>query len=666
VTAAVPYDGLPGIRDALAGLEERARGRLLPTLTLVGLAASLAYRAVERGPYYPGWDILGSAQGLQVLSTSPPAEALARLVRGIGQFRYWNSTDSVLYTLVPGALGRLWPYEFWAHWLTLALVVLTLCLILRFAGLGARRAWLVALAWGASSSLLSFSIAGYPYATGFLPHALALAIVTSPWLRARPLASLVAALAATELSWHLYEAGKTLVVVLVLGALIERSAPLATRAGWLAASAVQVVRILFRRGFNVDYVLTGADAGPRALGAAAGRTLEALAGGVDLPVVVPLGLLALVLVRRHRWLLVGGVASQLLTVVLAAAVDPAAIRPRRLLTTTFYCLTALAVFFAQSSLETGRRGLLRLALVTALVGGNLWQGADLWIFFRVPPPGRTQPLPFTFSSDDYFVAAGVSDLAREVRGHVDQGRTVVMLYNLNSETIADPEALLERVYLTTGHRRFERRVLAFGHRRCRYDCLPVRPLEVVEKDVTALAAELGNPVAFYKKALEPRRHVEEAKIVLAALTRKFAVRPGPDPAPGFGRLDLLPRRGVHPGVEIEAATEPLPLDLAWLAEPREPGKLVLTSPEGARPFRYEWSAVAVAREDTTVDLVLGCDGRLRLSVDGKPLVARRGLGFTLWRERVLLPRGRHALGLEYETRSGSGRLLLQAEAPLRE
>jgi hypothetical protein len=656
---------LPGIRDAVTGPEKRS-GRLLSALVLAGLVASLAYRAVERGSYYPGWDVLGPAQGLQVLSTSPLPEAVARLVRGAGQFRYWNSTDSLLYTLVPGALGRLWPYEFWAHWLTLALVVLTFFLILRFSGLASREAWLLGLAWGASSSQLSFSIAGYPYATGFLPHALALVIVTSPWLRARPLVSLAAALAATELSWHVYEAGKTLVVVLVLGALIERSAPLATRAGWMAVSAFHVVRVLLHRGFNVDYVIAGADTGPRAIGVAAGRVVEALAGGVDLPLVVPLGLLALVFVRRHRWLLVAGLASQVLTVVLAAAMDPVAIRPRRLLTTSFYCLTALAVFLAEASAAVGRQRLFRLALVTALFGGNLWQMADLWLFFRVPPAGRTQPLPFTFSPDDYFVAAGATDMAREVRAQVDQGRAVVMLHNLNSETIADPEALLERVYVTTGHSRFERQVLAFGHRRCRYDCLPIRPLEAVEQDVVALASAPGAPVAFYKKALEPRRHVEEAKIVLAALTRHFAVRPGTDPAPGFGRLDLLRQTSRRLSVAVEAPSEPLPLDLAWLAEPRAPGDLVRTSPDGERAFRYAWSATAVTAGDVAADLLLGCDGTLRVSVDGKPLVTREVAGFTLWRERVVFPRGRHAVDLEYRTRTGSGRLVFQLEAPLRD
>jgi hypothetical protein len=41
--------------------------------------------------------------------------------------------------------------------------------------------------------------------------------------------------------------------------------------------------------------------------------------------------------------------------------------------------------------------------------------------------------------------------------------------------------------------------------------------------------------------------------------------------------------------------------------------------------------------------------------------ARETTGLTFWRERRQLPPGRHALELAYETRSGAGRLLLEAE-----
>jgi hypothetical protein len=648
---------------------------VLPGAAFLSLGGSLLARAWGRGAYYPGWDILGPAHGLYVLSTRPLGQALETLYRGVPAFRYWNSTNSLLYTVVPGALGRVWPSEYWGHWLTLALVLLTFGLILHVAELPPRESWLLCLAWGASPALLSFSVAGYPYATGFLPHALALVIVTSPWLRARPLVSLVMAFLATELSWHVYEAGKTLIVVLVLGALLERRAPWTTRTAWLAASVVQVIRLLVQRGYNVDYVLGGAGRGPGALAAAAVSVLHALLlPVVDVPLLIPLGIVALLFVRRHRWLLIGGAASQLLTVVLATAVDPAAIRPRRFLTTSFYCMTALAIAFREAAPDEGRRSLRRLVIVTALLGGSLWQLADLWLFFRVPPSGRTQPLPFTFSQDDYTVAAAATDLAKRVRREVGAGLRVVMLYNLSSETLADPAGLLERLYLSMGHGAFVRSVLSFGSSRCRggagpsartrYDCLPIHPLGDSEHDLAALAAEGTQAVAYYKKRLAGRRHVQEAAVVLGALDHSFVLRPERDPAPGFGRLRLDRRSGaaVVP-VVIEDATEPLPLDLIWMPNPLDTGGRVRISPNGGQPFRYEWSADVVSRRNVAVDLLLGCDGGLRLILDGEPVLDRRNVGLALWRERWQVGEGRHAVRLEYETRGGPGRLLLEMETP---
>jgi hypothetical protein len=599
-----------------------------------------------------------------VLSTKPLGQALESLSRGVYAFRYWNSTNSLLYTLVPGALGRLWPSEYWGHWLTFALALLTFGLIHRIAELPLRQGWFIGMAWAASPALLSFSVSGYPYVTGFLPHALAFAIVTSRWLRARPLTSLAFALLVTELSWHVYEAGKTLVVVFVIAALSEREVQWSTRATWLAASVVQVIRLFGQRGYNVDYVLHGAGKGTAVLATAASSVVHALLlPVVDLPVVIPLGALTLLLVRRHRWLLLGGATSQLLTVVLATAVDASAIRPRRFLTTSFYCVAALAIAFKDAAPEEGRRSLTRLALVTALLGGSLWQVADLGVFFRVPPAGRTQPLPFTFSQDDYTVPVGASDLARQVRAEVAAGRRVVTLYNLSSETLADPPGLLERVYLGLGHGAFVRSVLSFGSSRCRYDCLPVRRLADSERDLAALAADSAEASAYYKKALAGRRHVEEAAVVLAALDRSFVIHPVHDPAPGFGRLRLDRRGSDALPVAVVGATEPLPLDLAWMPNPLEPAGRVRISPRGDRPFRYEWSGGVSARADVAVDLLLGCDGALRLTLDGEPQIDRRNVGFTLWRERLRLREGPHALRLQYEARRGTGRLVLKLEEP---
>ncbi len=609
--------------------------------------------------------MLGPAHGVNTLATFPLGEALARLARGVYSFRYWNATNSLIYTVLPGVLARVWPSPYWAHVLTLLLVVATFAAVWRVSELTLRHAWFLGLAWCASPALLSFAIAGYPYATGFLPHALALLIVTSRWLRERPLAALLAALAASELSWQLYEAGKTLTVLFIVGAIVERAAPAATRLAWLAASVLQAARLLLQRGYNVDYVASGTAAGWPSLLAAARRTAQALARPeVDLPLLVPLAILALPFTRRHRWLLAAGLFSQLATLVLAGAVEPEALRPRRWLTTTFYAIAILAVAFKDSFAGGGRaRALVRRTVVAALAAGGAWQAADAWLFFTVPPAGRTHPLPFTFSKDDYFVAAPVSDLAAEVESEVAAGRHVVLLYNLSSETPADPAALVERVYLTLGHERFLASVLSFGVRRCRLDCQPILPLEGIPAALTSLADSREPAVAFYKKALDPRRHVEESALVLDALAERFSIRPETDPAPGFGRLALQPRpQSIAAAATFERTSEPLPLDLAWLPNPRVPEERVRTSPAGDQAFRYVWSATAVAASPSSEDVLLGADGRLSVWVDGQRLLERSGAGFTLWRERLPLPPGRSHLEVRYQARSGAGRLVVRPQA----
>lgn len=147
---------------------------LISSLALFSVGFSLWMRIVCRGPYYPGWDVLGPAHGLFLVSTRSFWDAVVSVFHSTRHFQYWNHTNSLLYTLIPGYLGALWPWEYWAHLLTFALFMLTLWLVARVVDLPIRRSWILLLAWGASPAMLSFSVAGYPYITGLLPHALAL------------------------------------------------------------------------------------------------------------------------------------------------------------------------------------------------------------------------------------------------------------------------------------------------------------------------------------------------------------------------------------------------------------------------------------------------------------------------------------------------------------
>jgi len=521
---------------------------LLPCFAVASLASSLLVRIVLRGPYYPGWDVVGPAQGQYLLSTEPLWQALGQLLRAVRHFGYWNPTHSLLYTLAPGTLGRLWPWEYWGHALTLLLVLLSLWLVLRFTGLPPRSAWLLALAWGASPALLSHALAGYPYATGFLPHALALVIVTWERVRRNWLATLALCLAAVELSWHVYEPGKTLIAVLLAAALLERSVSPATRAAWVGASALQVWLLWAHPGSNLEVVLGDS---PRLTDFASGAAnlFDALLVDprLDLPVLPLLAVPALVFVKRHRWLVVFGLGSQLTLLLLLAARGPEFLFPRRYLTIACYCVVAIALAVRESLERPGSGRLLRHGLLAGLVAGNLWQIADQAAFFRRPYLENSPPLPYT-ATPDYTVRPASIRFARHIAAEVRRGQQVLLVYGFRvpSESIMDPASVLERLYLDLGHDRFVRSVHVFSSKRCRYDCLPIRPLRELRPFLDALAEGRGawrpEDVAVYYK-LEPGsgQYVDERTAIFAQIERRLELKPDPGAPPGFARLRLAVR-----------------------------------------------------------------------------------------------------------------------------
>jgi len=530
---------------------------LLPLLAVASALFSLFLRVALRGPYYPGWDVLGPAHGQYLLSNQPLWQAVRQLHRAVWHFRYWTPTHSLLYTLAPGAMGRLWPWQYWGHALTLLLVLLSLWLVLRFTGLSLRRAWLLALAWGASPALLSYSLAGYPYATGFLPHALALVIVT--WERARRswLLSLLSCLAATQLSWHVYEPGKTLIVVFLAAALLERSVLPATRAAWVVASLLQVWLLWTHRGSNLEVVLGGASH-LRDFGSGVSHLVDSLLlePRLDLPVLPLLAVAALCYVKRHRWLVVFGLSSQLAMLLLLAAQGPEYLFPRRCLTITWYCIVAVAMAFRESLERPGSGRLVRRSLLAGLLAGNLWQLLDQAAFFRAPYRENGATLPFT-AAPDYTVLPSSTQFARHLAAEVRRGQHVLLIYSFRvaAESIMDPAAVLERLYLDLGHERFVGTVHVFSSRACRYDCLPIRPLRELRPFLDAVAAGQGalrpeELAVYYKQEPGAGHYAEERATILAQIGRRFVVQPEPAAPPGFVRLrlaarppDQLPRKG---------------------------------------------------------------------------------------------------------------------------
>lgn len=461
----------------------RGAGRLLAAGVLI-VAASLIVRVVHRGPYIAGWDLIAPTEGQFLASTGSFWSALHEVFY---QGRHhWNpfSEYSAPFSLIPGYLGRVWPWQYWVHVLTFMSFALALLAVLRATDTPLAHAGILLLGWGASPVLLSLSVTGFPWISAFLPHALALWITMSRRLRRHRLATLAWTLLALELSWHCYELGKTVGLVFVVGALLQRDAPAAPRVAWLGAGLAQLVEAVFIHpsanfpGFGIakdadGSVIVGIEA--------VGQGVRTLAGSLasfdlDLPILLVAGLLSFFFFKRDRWFLLLLLLAQLGGVFLLAMSGPTLMRPRRFLLVSCYCLVCIVSMYREA------RPLPRRALVGLLLLGNVWQGVNLLRFVRTPFPrdglGFTMPYVHSFEGVGLVVFRYV-DWAEELRARVEQGERLLLAYNFACyhENLTNPVGVLERLYLSLGHERFVRSVFVFGSQPCRYSCLPIRPLK---------------------------------------------------------------------------------------------------------------------------------------------------------------------------------------------
>jgi hypothetical protein len=662
-------------------------GRSTPWFALVALLVvcySLVFRALGRGDEYPGWDLIGPAHGLHLLSTKPVLEAAREVLGSVRAFQYWTSKDSLVYTLVPGALGRWWPWPHWVHLLTLVLFLAALGFAARAADLRLRDAWIVLLAWGASPALLSFAIAG-PFISACLPHALALTLVTVPGLRRRPLLSLGLALVVVELSWHLYLTGRTVFVVLLLAAALERAAPARTRLAWLAAAVLQAALVLrFSGQIENDLLAFDALAG-RDLPGAALDLMGALLLELDSPVLWLLAVVCFAFLRRRRGLLLALFAGHLGLLLLLATFGAEKLLTRRFLLVDFYALVTVATVFGES---TGPRRALRPLIVLALLAGNVWQVIGLHAFYASSPSQRDrQTLPFVQARGDYVVHPELTAAAREVQAWVESGGGAVLLYGLSAypENTTDPAGVLERLYVGLGHERFLSSVFVFGAVRCRYDCLPVRPLDDAARVLEDL--RLGRGPAgpdrlrlYHVWGERSEAALQENATVFAELRRRFFVRPDGfsfgafrrarlDPALGVtAPLLVNPEAAVYAPIRVASARREapellhFPLDLAWLPSASRQGLYSGAGPFGKRAFSLRWEATVTACESRRYEWLVGVAGEVAVRLDGEEVLRMVDPSFRLATRALPLTAGRHRLDVEYATRPGFARLLLDVRA----
>jgi hypothetical protein len=533
--------------------------RRVPRLLWLGLASvavSLLVRVVHRGDYFMGWDVIAAAEGHYLASTRSFTAAVGEVF--YQSRHHWNAFPqfTLPFTLIPGYLARVWPWEFWPHVLTFSVWVISLAVVLRVAQLPLREAGVVLLAWGASPPLLSLSVTGMPWASAFLPHALALWITTSTFFRRRMLVTLVACAFVTELSWHVYELGKTVGGVFLAATVLCRRVPLVTRAIWAAAGVYQlreafllhrsanVSVFAFQRGSTWEVVRPSLEAAIQAL-----RTVGEsyfVTRELDLPILLGLAIVSLLFLRRERWLLLVTFLAQVGLVALLAMYGPHLLRPRRAVLVGSYGIVVIACLWRQAG------PWLRRALAAVLIAGNVWQGVDLYQFVRVPFPnqGAGFTLPYMQSNDGIgLVGFAEVDWLRELRQRVDSEERLLMLYNYGcyTENLTNPIGVLERLYVSLGHDEFLRTVYVFGKEPCRYNCLPIHPpaefgpfLDGVRPEGPMPLTLLG--VHYYRNCEGPGSDAAEVKGQLAELGRRFQLERVTPPDALFERFRIVAPR----------------------------------------------------------------------------------------------------------------------------
>lgn len=648
--------------------------RFLPYLALVSVLASLAGRAVIRGGDTSGWDILGPAQGQFLVSTRPLAQAVTEAWKGVRTYYYWTTVNSILYTIGPGLLSRIRPWEHWGQALTLGLFLAALLAVRRAVSLPGRDSFLLLLVWGASPALLSFGLAG-PFLSATLPHALALLIICEPRIRRRPVLTLLLALAVGELSWHLYLTGRTVFLVFLAAAILEKDAPRRTRLAWAVAVLVQLFFVMRFSGISEREMLAFDDLQGRDPFLLVADLAKGLAWDLDLPVVWPLGIAAVFFLERQRRLIGIVLAAQLAMVSILAAHGADKLQTRRFLLVDFYALVAIAAAFGAAAPKV------RNAILGVLLVGNVLAQVGLIQFSRAPRGERPNSLPYVQGLGDYRIPYGQVDAADQMVERIARGERVILLYSLWNywENHTDPAALPERLYLRLGHNRFVWSVFWFSSKPCRFDCIAVEPVTKAaaffDELRTGGRGALDRYSVYYATEEAVPAGAVDTAVVFAELRQRFALRIELPTLLRMGSFRIAPRsldakefvgfRVFPKSAQISAkdrtreAPELLrfPVDSSFLEFPPIETPAVHRTPLGAEPFEARFFGDLLVCRGGSYDFLAGVQGSMRIVIDGKQAMGGASQPFRLGQKRVALERGWHSLEIGFTSLRGKGRMV---------
>jgi hypothetical protein len=254
----------------------------------------------------------------------------------------------------------------------------------------------------------------------------------------------------------------------------------------------------------------------------------------DTPVLIPLALVSLLLVRRDRLLWVGLLGFQVASVVwLALQQNPSAIWPRRVL--LLDSIAALVVLVAASD-----RPRLRPLIVLVLAAANVWQLTETIAWVRAPRDpehnGWVFPLPYTHTTLDYQVPLASVAWADEIMRDVDAGKQVILFYNLEAyqENATNPTAIPERLYVRLGHERYVDNVLIFGSATERQHTVVMYPLTQIFSVLKTIRDPTNVVVHFVIHPGDPPPAKAEWARIRAAVEDRFQLVPAPGNQPAAG------------------------------------------------------------------------------------------------------------------------------------
>ncbi|MGR3218664.1 MAG: PA14 domain-containing protein, partial [Candidatus Anammoxibacter sp.] len=692
----------PGLLKLICYARRYANLALL-CLAVLSVAFSLIVRVVYRGAYYPGWDVLGPAHGLYLVSTQSFGDAFSHVFHSVRHFQYWNHTNSLLYTMIPGYMGTVWPWEYWGHLLTFAFSAITMWLIIKIADIPLKSSWILFLALGSSPVILSFSVTGYPYITGFLPHALAIWIVLNKRIYKSWLLTLFLCLVINELSWNLYELGKTVFTVFLAAAIMRRNVPLATRAAWIVTSFAQIFMLWKYSGGNVGFFTNVDQPGVDIVWSAFTKFVEALfvLQRLDIPVLFITGIISLFFFKRDKWFLFVLFLAQVGLVLLLAVKGSDMLRPRRFLMVECYCVVLVVCMFRESGMTKSFWRISKIGIVCLLIFGSVWQLLHLLHYVEKPVYTRRHPMPFTYSQADYFVQSAEVNWCLEMRSRVDSGEKLILVYNLLAypENSTDPAGVLERLYLYLGHDRFMRSVFVFGSKadlgyklptgavQSRYSCVPVRPLHELEDFLDGIRQDgVMRPEMFTCYYLQHQHSdhktvfASDAAMIFEEIRKRFAIKLESPKEAKFMRFKIAEkilndRYGQDVAIEtdvgeyvlsVDGATQTkpfswrvIPLELIWVEGNMGNSPYLVERPWYDKLFSLKFSGTLHIFESGLYDFILGADDDAFLSLDGQVIVVNSGRhGFQLAQRSLELKEGRYPFELAYTDLGGISHLLV--------